>query len=211
MKNRSLAAIAALAALILGLAAAASGCAGSRDASTDQGHDDVYTSGDSYYVSPSGSDSNPGTGNAPWGTPGYASKQLKPGDTLTIMGGRYPLRAYWDDMVTPPSGNAGGWITIRGEEGERPVLAGGDDLFSAIDISNTSYIRIENLEITSDRGAYFREGINGTGGPVEHAVLKDLYIHHLDEGAVDLADVNDLQVLNCTMTHCGFEIGRAHV
>ncbi len=204
MKNLSLAAIAALAALILGLSAASGGCAGSSDAPTSVGHDDTYAPGDSYYVSPSGSNSNPGTSDEPWGTPGYGSKQLKPGDTLTLMGGRYPLSAYWDDMVTPSSGNDGGWITIKGEEGNRPILAGGDDLFSAIDISNTSYIRIENLEITSDSGADFRGGIAGTGGPVDHVILKDLYIHHLDEGAVDFGDVYDLQVQNCVMNYCGF-------
>jgi hypothetical protein len=154
------------------------------------------------YVSPSGSNSNPGTREAPWATPGYASKRLKPGNTLVILGGRYSLSAYWDDMITPPSGSEGAWITIKGEAGNRPVLAGKDDLFSAIDISKYSYIRIENLEITSDNGAKFREGVEASGGPVNHIVLDDLYIHHIDDFGVNVGDTGDFQILDCDITYC---------
>jgi hypothetical protein len=206
MKNRLRTAAAAVALACLLSICLFPACGGYSDPRSHTGpeHASFAASGGSYYVSPSGSDSNPGTIDAPWATPGYGSKQLQPGDTLVILGGSYSLKTFWDDMITPPSGSAGGWITIKGEEGNRPVLAGSDNLFSAIDISGTSYIQIENLEITSDNGADFREGINGTDGPVEHVVLKDLYIHHIDEGAVDLGDVNDLQVINCTMSYCGF-------
>jgi hypothetical protein len=186
------------------LFAACGGGSGPGDDSGGSTRDDQSGLGVTYYVSPGGSDSGPGTSEAPWATPGYASKQLQPGDTLVILGGRYSLSAYWDDMITPPSGEPGAWITIRGEEGDRPVLAGSEDLFSAVDISGSSYINIENIEITSDEGASFRGGVVGSGGPVEHVILKDLYIHHLDEGAVDFGDVNDLQVLDCAFTYCGF-------
>jgi hypothetical protein len=155
-----------------------------------------------YYVSPSGSNSNPGTKEDPWATPGYGSKKLKPGDTLVILGGRYSLKTYWDDMITPPTGADGAWITIKGEAGNRPVLAGRDDLFSAVDISNTSYIRIENLEITSDNGAKFRGGVEATGGPVNHIVLEDLYIHHIDDFGVNIGDTVDFQIIDCDITYC---------
>ena len=207
MRNqlRIVAAATALACLMsICLSPACGGDASPRAKDTSTAPAAFSAAGDTYYVSPSGQNSNPGTLAMPWRTPGYGSKQLKAGDTLVILGGRYSLKTFWDDMVTPPSGDAGGWVTIKGEEGNRPVLAGSDDLFAAVDISGTSYMKIENLEITSDNGAHFREGINGTGGPVEHVVLKDLYIHHLDEGAVDLGDVYDLQVSNCVMTYCGF-------
>ncbi|MDY6793932.1 MAG: right-handed parallel beta-helix repeat-containing protein [Actinomycetota bacterium] len=171
------------------------------EAPVDAGSDGAENT---YYVSPSGSDSNPGTGAVPWATPGYGSKQLRPGDTMIIEGGRYSLSTYWDDMITPPSGEEGAWVTIKGEEGDRPVLAGSEDLFSAVDITGGSCIRIENLEITSDDGADFRYGITGAGEPVEHVILRDLYIHHIDEGAVDFGDVYDLQVTDCVMSYCGF-------
>ncbi len=163
-----------------------------------------HTAGAVYYVSPLGNDADPGTAEAPWATPGYASRQLMPGDTLVILGGRYSLHAYDEDIIKPPSGAPGAWITIRGEAGKRPVLAGSGDLCCAVDISGAGYVRLENLEITSDHGAPFRTGIAGSGGPVENVILKDLYIHHLDEMGMDFADVNDLQVLDCRITHCGF-------
>jgi hypothetical protein len=155
-----------------------------------------------HYVSPSGSNSNPGTKEAPWATPGYASKQLKPGDTLIILGGRYSLSTYVDDMITPPAGASGAWITIKGEAGNRPVLAGKDDLFSAVDISNTSYIRIENLEITSDNGAKFRGGVEAAGGPADHIVLEDLYIHNIDDFGINIGDTGGFQILDCDVSYC---------
>ncbi|MBK5093881.1 MAG: right-handed parallel beta-helix repeat-containing protein, partial [Actinobacteria bacterium] len=161
-------------------------------------------SGNTYYVSPSGSNSNPGTREAPWATPGYGSKELHAGDTMVILGGRYSLSTYGDDMITPTTGASGAWITIKGEVGNRPVLAGKDDLFSAVDISNTSYIRIENLEITSDNGAKFRGGVEASGGPANHVVLEDLYIHHIDDFGVNIGDVSDFKIIDCEMLYCGF-------
>lgn len=158
-----------------------------------------------YYVSTTGNDSNPGTTEAPWRTPGYGSKQLKPGDTMVIMGGRYILSTFWDDMITPPKGGtAAAPIVIKGEDGRRPVLAGRDNLFSTADISGCSYLTLENLEITSDGGREFRGGIAGSGSPIDHVTLKDLYIHHIDEGAMDFADPSDLTVQSCVMSYCGF-------
>jgi len=157
-----------------------------------------------YYVSPDGDDGAAGTEASPWRSPGLASKRLNGGDTLVILGGRYVLRTFWDDMVTPPSGSAGSPTRIVGEAGDRPVLAGRDNLFSAVDVSGTSYVTLENLEITSDGGALFRTGVQAAGDPVDHLVLRDLSIHHIDEMGLDIGDVDDLLVERCTFSHCGF-------
>ncbi len=157
-----------------------------------------------FYVSPDGDNSNPGSREQPWATPGYGSRQLAPGDTLIILGGTYHLSVYDDDIIIPPSGTSNGWITIRGEEGNRPLLAGSENLAAAIDLSGKSYIRLENLEISSDGGSWFRDGIEALGGPLNHAVFKDLYIHNMDEFGVNIGDANDLQILGCRITYCGF-------
>jgi hypothetical protein len=156
-----------------------------------------------YYVSPDGSNHNPGTREQPWATPGYASKQLAPGSTLIILPGKYVLRQDYDDIITPASGTADAWITIKGEDGNTPVLAGRDDLRAAIDLSGVSYAKIENLEITSDGGKRFREGVNAWD-PASHIILRDLHIHHVDEMGIDLKDINDLQMIDCNIHHCGF-------
>ncbi len=73
-----------------------------------------------------------------------------------------------------------------------------------MDLSNKDYVRIENLEITSDGGAPFRDGISAVGGPLNHCVLKDLYIHHIDEFGVDIGDTQDLTIVDCVIEYCGF-------
>lgn len=130
-----------------------------------------------YYVSPSGNDSNPGTRQEPFRTLAHAIGSLQPGDTLVVL-------------ARDPSA--------------RPVIAGNNNLICAFDISNCRYVRLENLEITSCNRARFREAINGTAGPVEHVVLKDLVIHHVDEFGIDIGDADDLQILGCSITYCGF-------
>ncbi len=42
-----------------------------------------------YYVSPSGSDSNPGTSLRPWKTIGKAAQAVRPGDRVILRGGIY--------------------------------------------------------------------------------------------------------------------------
>ncbi len=162
-----------------------------------------------YYVGPSGDNNNPGTFERPWATPSYGSRQLQPGDTLLILGGRYVLSEYDADIITPPSGRADAWITIRGEKGHRPILAGRDNLLTAINLAGVQYVCIENLEITHDdqatgEAAWFREGVEILGAPSAHIILQGLFIHHLDEFGMNIQDVEDLQIRNCRIEYCGF-------
>jgi len=165
--------------------------------------------GNTYYVSLGGSNANPGTKEKPWATPGYGSRKLKPGDTLIIRAGKYVVQRYDDDIIKPPSGRENAWIVIKGEDGTRPVLAGRDNLLTAINLSGVSYVRIENLEITHDTSAkgsaiFFRDGIEILEKPSSHIVLKDLYIHHIDEFGMNIQDIDDLQIINCRIEYCGF-------
>ena len=162
-----------------------------------------------YYVSPHGNNANPGTLTKPWATPGYASQRLKPGDTLIILGGKYILSQYPDDIIRPSSGTASAWIKICGEPGKRPMLLGQDNLLTAIDLSGVKYIRLENLEICHNSAArgeevFFRDGIEILGAPAEHIILKDLYIHHLDEFGINIQDIFDLKIEDCRIEYCGF-------
>jgi hypothetical protein len=162
-----------------------------------------------YYVSIYGSDSAKGTRESPWRTPGHASRKLKPGDTLIIKGGRYILSEYDKDILSPSSGKDRAWITIKGESGYRPILAGRDNLAMAIDLSGSNYVRIENLEITHDQGVngemrYFRDGLVIAENPSDHIVLKGLYIHHLDEFGINFQDIEHLEVINCQIEYAGF-------
>ncbi|MEN2984940.1 MAG: right-handed parallel beta-helix repeat-containing protein, partial [Dictyoglomaceae bacterium] len=66
-----------------------------------------------------------------------------------------------------------------------------------------------NLEITHDDTAtdddiWFRDGIEILRKPSSHIILKDLYIHHIDEMGINIQDVNNLQIINCRIEYCGF-------
>jgi len=135
------------------------------------------TQGNTYYVSPNGNNNNPGTRDAPWATPGYGSRQLQPGDTLVILC----------------------------NEGENtPSLAGRDNLRCAIDLSGVSYVKIINLEITSDNGSQFRDGIYGCGAQSDNITLEKLFINHLDEFGINMSDPNNMEITDCDITYCGF-------
>jgi len=162
-----------------------------------------------YYVATNGNNNNPGTSSKPWASPAYGSRRIKGGDTLIIRKGRYIVSVYDDDIMFPPSGTASAWTTIKGEDGARPVIAGRNDLFAAINLAGKRCVRIENLEITHDDRAggealYFRTGITISGSPSQSILLKKLYIHHVDEGGIDMQDVKDIKILGCRVEYCGF-------
>ena len=89
-----------------------------------------------YYVSPSGSDSNPGTIDSPWQHIAYATcggdiewcpqvgtnpNKLQAGDTLYVRGGAY----YERNIRIDNSGAEGSPITITNYPGETPIVDGG--------------------------------------------------------------------------------------
>ncbi len=166
-------------------------------------------SGRTFYVAPNGNDANPGTRAQPWASPAYGCSQLRAGDTLVLLPGTYPLRDFERDILRPPSGQPDAWVVIRGEGDPRPVLAGGNNLLTAIDLSGAAYVWVENLEITHDATAqgeagFFRDGIEILGSPAAHLVLKDLYIHHVDEFGMNFQDVEDVLITHTVITHAGF-------
>ncbi len=110
----------------------------------------------SFYVSASGSDSNPGTIQKPFLTLHHAANQAKPGDTIDVRGGKYCERL----SVTSSGDAVHGYITFRSQPGETAVLDGsclipkiGDSAMIAL--HNVSYIKIEGFEVgnykTADR------------------------------------------------------------
>ncbi|MEN3044881.1 MAG: right-handed parallel beta-helix repeat-containing protein [Candidatus Hydrothermales bacterium] len=135
-----------------------------------------------YFVSPNGNDSDPGTREKPWKTISYATTRLSPGDTLVIL---------------PREGN------------RRPIIAGGNNLAHAIDLSGKSYIWIENIEITHNdtlkgEGKYFRDAIYICDLPSTNIVLKNIYIHHIDEFGINIKDIDSLTIIGCRIEYCGF-------
>ncbi len=75
------------------------------------------------FVSPSGSDRNPGTRRRPWRTLEAALERVRPGDTVVVLPGAYGKRGRTLDARR--SGTADAPISITGpRHGRRPVIRG---------------------------------------------------------------------------------------
>jgi hypothetical protein len=109
-----------------------------------------------YFVSPEGSDANPGTFDLPWRTVARAAATLKGGDTAYVRGGIYRVT---ESINIANSGREGAWLTLCGYPGERPIidamelkLAGDRDYADGvINVEGKHYVRIKNLTVMNSR------------------------------------------------------------
>ncbi|RMD88548.1 MAG: DUF5123 domain-containing protein [Calditrichaeota bacterium] len=102
---------------------------------------DLVYSGQTYYVSPQGSDSNNGTINAPWQNLLFAVRNVSPGDTIIMRGGTYIMGEVWIDRNKGMGGKPGKYLTIKAYPGEEPILKPGRRRL----ILWADYVRIEGL------------------------------------------------------------------
>ncbi len=117
------------------------------------------STGTTFYVSTSGSDSNPGTLTAPWRTIQMALNVLQPGQQALVRGGTYT-----QDLMMSRAGTASAPITVAAYPGETVVLhaasTSGDTY--PVQISG-SYFRLHGFVIenglgTSDANVYLWGG-----------------------------------------------------
>jgi hypothetical protein len=123
-----------------------------------------------YFVSPSGSDSYPGSTNQPWRTLQHAADQVQAGDIVLIRSGTY------DGFRSKSSGMAGLFIQFRAEDGANVVVneEGPDNWHgSIINIENHDWWLIVGLEVTGATGA---AGIDVR--EASFVVIRDCYCHH---------------------------------
>jgi len=110
-------------------------------------NDNPASIGNTYYVSPSGSDSNAGSLSAPWKTITKAAGVVNPGDTVILRAGTYV-----GGFSITRSGTATNYITFKGADGETAILDGQSTNYNILDISG-SYIRIKNLTFQNNKNA----------------------------------------------------------
>ena len=136
-----------------------------------------------FYVSTTGSDSNPGTQTAPWRTVQHAADTARAGSTVNVRGGVY------EELVSiNASGNAtDGYITLRSYPGETATLDAEHFAPSGrnavLTIQNKSYVRIEGLEIRNFHTAEHRLtplGISVIGSGSHIELLKN-NVHHIQQ------------------------------
>ncbi|MCP3682748.1 MAG: DUF1565 domain-containing protein [bacterium] len=144
----------------------------------------VTAAGNEYYVSKSGSDSNPGTKEQSWRTVQKAANTLTAGDTVYVRAGTY----YIDGQIIPKySGEYGKPITYAAHPGETVTLDGSNTDYNfrgLIYINQKEYIvidgfRIQNVEhsacdVLTARDKYIAAG--GVSNHAEAAKARDPYL-----------------------------------
>lgn len=122
-----------------------------------------------YFVSLSGSDSNPGTSARPWRTISKAVNILKPGDTLYIREGIY------DETVhIRTSGTAANPILILNYPGETPVIDGRITMVKdggGLLVLSGNYIYASGIEVRNST----YDGIQVLGS---HDIVSNMFVHH---------------------------------
>lgn len=101
----------------------------------------IFASGNAYYVSPSGNDTNTGTETAPFKTFVKAVTMLQAGDTLYVFGGTYTQR-----LSVSKSGTDAARISIQPVSGQTPII----DLQNAMDngiLITGSYVNVSGIEV----------------------------------------------------------------
>jgi parallel beta-helix repeat protein len=156
-----------------------------------------------WYVSPSGSDSNPCTKDAPCQTIDRGVQALRSGDTLYLQGGTYTYQSIGDHGPTPvPSGSS--WetaTTIAAAPGETVWLK-----VTSISLSGTSYVIFDRLHV--DNGSFSIDGAshhvrwqNGEFTNTESAGA-NMFIggsgHHLEVLNTDIHDAGGGGGKGCT-------------
>ena len=118
--------------------------------------------GTTYYISPDGSDANPGTINQPFYTLNKAWTVISPGDVIYMRGGTYYYKSRTN--LANKSGSSGNMINIWNYPGESPIINCRDfasySVNDCIYLNNVDYVYLKGIRITnmpqqnSDYGRY---------------------------------------------------------
>ncbi|MCD4775835.1 MAG: T9SS type A sorting domain-containing protein [Candidatus Aegiribacteria sp.] len=162
-----------------------------------------------YYVSTTGNNSNDGSINYPWATPGYGSKHISGGDSLIVLSGDYIMNLFYVDMITPPSGSSGSPTVIIGQGVTKPKMLGAGSLFSCIQLEDsTSFVEIINLELTSLIDTPYTGGSRGGfqgNSFINNILLEDLEIHRTEMMGIDLGgDAENIIINRCNIHHTAY-------
>ncbi len=107
-----------------------------------------------YFVSPAGNDTNPGTIDAPFQTIQHAATLAGPGDVVDIRAGTYR------ETVTPKSGAAGSPVTFQAYNGETVIIDGANAVTGWSGYSSTVDVAAQPWDLGFGNNQVFVDGVS---------------------------------------------------
>ena len=144
-----------------------------------------------YYVSPQGSDSNPGTQSEPWQTLQYAVTKTNPGDIVFVEDG-----VYRGTVIMARSGSPGAYITLKavnkwGAKIEVDGTGKADGIKAA-----ANYLTIDGFEIYDTTTTFGHEGNGITVYNNHHVNILNNKIHDFGGSGIQAAHFDHVLVEN---------------
>jgi hypothetical protein len=141
-----------------------------------------------YYVSSSGSNSNPGKIGSPFLTIQHGVDVLRAGDSLFVRGGTYFERVAvygYDGTSTDP-------IVILNYPGENPVIDGGSNLpkydWSQLVILWEDYVYFKGFEVRNSNRLGYRAGGDGITAAGAHDIIANCKVHDCWNSGIYIGD-----------------------
>jgi len=141
-----------------------------------------------YYVSPDGSDSNPGTLEEPFETIPKAISMITTGGEIILKEGTYtPSKKILISSKNPSEDNR---IIIRGVNKDSVTVKRAGTVF----ITYSPYITIQDLTLDGDWG---NEDILKIGGGSDYFKLDNVEVMNTRRDAVDMSSITGVRINNC--------------
>lgn len=155
------------------------------------------------FVSPNGSDLNPGTKSLPYGTIQYAANKLETGDTLWLMDGEYSIGST-SQKITGVNGEDGFPIIISALNEGEAVITGkaGFQLDPMIMLSKCSYIIFDGIWF-EDSSAPFIAFEEESTSRCNDITIQNCRFEKCSVEGIDAAYATDIVVSDCIFTNLG--------
>jgi parallel beta helix pectate lyase-like protein/pectate lyase-like protein len=150
-------------------------------------HIHTQAAGNAYYVSPTGSDTNPGTASAPFKTFAKANSVLTAGSSLNIYAGTYT-----EQLKISKSGAGSDWITIKPVSGTVVI-----DMKNAATFGlnlAASYVTVSGLEIKNSGDIC----VNLAGS---NLTVDGLVVHECASHGINTNNSSQVKILNSRVYH----------
>lgn len=142
-----------------------------------------------YYVSPTGSDSNAGTLSAPWKTVQHAFSSIQAGDTVYFRGGQYPATcspAPCYSQTLEASGTSTSLITFTNYPGEVAVIQGDTKIgqysgYSCVATSTcVAYVLFQGTPVLGPGLVFEGSTADGNEDPIDVESSHDVTLDHVE-------------------------------